>query len=645
MLNIQPKKEVEKAVHDNLERFKRIKMEIFEKNFKRDENIILSDVLPRLHQAIALKNLTYNFEAFHFTLPMLDTEGYTLSEEEKLTIIQAYYHGEKPSWVSDGPFGFIHRAISASPLLADHFDRHISFESCAIQTETHTVQFSLGLKDRLKNGNVKEEQAAIVALIDEAILPHVQFTKIADTINGYYERLKEEGFFILGRRELEFLPILTLNLNDCLKKSDFYATFGLTDTDLEIDIDTYLKQSKILKSLQRKLRKYGYMLHKSAVRLGDRPFYSNGIRLIADASFPSKDAKDESLVKSETLSELFELRRTAYQEVLTKKAKKENEKLIELVETGHFDEMVAKEWVKATLMSTKEITKSEFQGEHRSDVGLYFRFTAPFNRELPRTKVFIDDYNGITGIGNRYMELENNIVDALKKRYPFFENARLFGESSKDFQVREGVFNTDSHQWIPDTLAFGFAVHRTTYIMKKEVILNWLATAYGLLPIDRLLKGIDFDEAGIVKKMEAYVQEHQEGTTSPTNALQVKFEAIHNEQLAELYQQSSLSAKFPELFDAIHEDLFFSYEDSNEGYKAAKKEEFQSLKLANLFVHALYIHPKYTEMKEALNTLGYELKINYKQEEKKRIGTGNTSLYGTEIESDVCKYSVQIVIE
>ena len=80
-------------------------------------------------------------------------------------------------------------------------------------------------------------------------------------------------------------------------------------------------------------------------------------------------------------------------------------------------------------------------------------------------------------------------------------------------------------------------------------------------------------------------------------------------------------------------------------YKKAKTEEFQSLKLDNLFVHALFLHPVYKEIKTALNALDYELKVVYKKEEIKRMETGNSNINGGDIPDDVCKYSVEIVVE
>lgn len=643
MLTIKSKKEVEEAVHENVNRFKHAKKALIEKNLQRDEAIIISEILPRLRHTIALTHYVRKVEWFHFSLPMMDLEGHDLSQEEKAAVMQAYYHQEGVLWVENGRRGEIGKASLVKTTFEEILQTNVAFKSCEVNVETNTVDFKLHLVDKMLKLKVKEEQAAITAVMDEYLLPHLHFNKVADVINEYYESLKEEALFVLYKRDLEFYPILSLNIDEILNETAFYADVDLVEGDFKIDIRQYVKESKLLKALQRKLKKYGYGL-RYATKSSDEWFRLNGIEVSVDAYYPSKDVKDESLVKSEQLLEAFEEKRAEYVETLNQKAQKQNDKLVELVESGHFDEMVTTKWLKATLMSTGKLTDAYFKGERRSDEELNFRFTVPFDRELPKAKDFNETHYKGDGVGIRYMNLENNLVDALRKRYPFFENARFFGERDLDFQAREGSYGTSSYRVFSDTLAFGFEVGHATYVLRKEEILHWLASAYGVLSIEGILKAMDFHEAGVSDKIEAFVHQQQGGKIKAKEPFQIIVGSITSDQLLNLYKESPLSAKSKALFEDEHQDSFWSYWRLKEAYKKAKKEEFQSLKRANLFVHALLVHPLYVDLKEALKAFDYELKVEYKKEQIERMETGNTNINGGDIPDDVCTYSVQIVI-
>ena len=127
-----------------------------------------------------------------------------------------------------------------------------------------------------------------------------------------------------------------------------------------------------------------------------------------------------------------------YDNLLVEKARKENKALIQMVDSGQFDGIVATKLFETTIMSIEKMTKNRFRGKNPIDKHLKFWFSVPFNREMEEIKPFGRKYYVSDGLGCHYIELENNMVGTLKERYPFFQKAELCGDRFYDFKYVRG---------------------------------------------------------------------------------------------------------------------------------------------------------------------------------------------------------------
>lgn len=641
MLNIKPKKEAVQVAQENLSRFTIVKKRIIEESLVRDGSIITSEIFSELRHLIALTKYFRDIEWFHFTLPLINFDEYVLTQEEKEAIVHSYYHQKETLWIPNG-YGEESYASLVKKFFSDYLQTNVLFKTCDINWDTNTVDFSFRMLSKMEKLQVKEEQTLISATFDEYLVPHLNFYKIADEINQCYETLTEEGLFSVYANDLDIYPVLSLNVEEILNKTDFYSKTSLLDEKVKVDINFYVRQSKLIKSLERKMRNYGYLLQVEATNPKNESFRSNGILLKINANYTSKKTKDTSLVKSETLREVFQQKLIKYNEVLSRQAFKQNEELIQLVEDGHFDAMITNKWVKATLMSTLKLTESQFQGERTIDE-LNFKFSVPFERHIPNLKEFTRIYRKVSGVGNRYMGIKDNIVDALKKRYPFFSNCNLFGDPDNDFQEKEDDFSWNSPRWKQNTLTFGFEADYVTYAKSKRNILEWLSSSYGTLNIDVILNNIHFNEDGVSRTIENFINSHSDGRKIAVETFRIDFATVQTEDIFKLYQNSPLYKKSKEMYEYEHENEM-SINRRDYKYKTAKIKEFQALKMCNHFVHALLLHPMYNNLKEALQKLDYELKIEIKKEHKIKVDTDEKIITGADIYSDAYMYNVQLVI-
>lgn len=625
MLNIHSKKEVQEAIKKNQNRFKDAKETILENSFKRDKKIVRNTITARLRHEIAL-SYYFKLEHFKFSLPLIDFNGYDLMEEEKQKILDEYYQSNL-----------------VSRLFAKHFSSNIFPKECEINHETNEAHFMLRLKHNNKKEKVQKETDAFLAILDEYVYPHLSFEHISKEISNCYETLSSDHILALYEEDLERYPILSLDFDEILTNTDFYSRIHLPNSDLKLDISHYAHDSQLFKSLKQTLEEHGYDLDGSSSYSDEQRFRYHQLSITLNVNGVSKELEKEKTIKSEVLRELFNQKKKQYDELLEEKAKKENPQLIQLVKDGYFDELVASTWLKATLMSTQKTIERHFKGERIGEMEL--QFIVPFDRNLPIKDTFKRSYHVNDGLGKRYRQLDYHVLHALKERYTFLNEAELEHYTFCDYQQREGVFPTEDFRLFENTLTFDFKIDHIVYRTFKQEILEFLGHYYGTLDVLEFFNKIEFHEEGISKKIEAYIEEHSKGEASVNDSFKLILGKIDVNEMFILYQESNLYDHTEELFENTHEDEAWSYWRFNDEYKEARLKELQTLKLANLFTQALLVHPTFKEMKKALKEFDYDLKIEFLEENKKTMETGDKSLSDTPLSRVVCEYTVQLSIE
>jgi len=625
MLKIHSKKEVQEAIQKNQNRFKDSKETILEESFKRDKKIVRNTITPRLRHEIAL-SYYFKLEYFQFSLPLISFEGFDLTEEEKQKILDQYY-----------------QSSLVLRLFAKHFSSNISPDRCEINHETNEVRFTLRLKHNNKKEKVQKETDAFLAILDEYIHPHLSFEHISKEISECYETLSSEHILALYEEDLEHYPILSVDFDEILTNTDFYSRIHLPKSDLKLDISHYAHDSQLVKSLKQTLEEHGYTLQASSRYSEEQRFRYHQLTISLNVNGVSQEMKKEKTIKSEILRELFNQKKKQYDELLEEKAKKENPQLIQLVKDGFFDKHVASTWLKATLMSTQKTIERHFKGERIGEMEL--QIIVPFDRNLSIKDTFKRNYHVSDGLGTRYRQLEHNVLHALKERYTFLKEAELIKYTFCDYQQKEGVFPSEDFRLFDNTLTFDFKIDHTVYRTYKQDILEFLAFYYGTVDVSHFLNEIEFHEEGISKKIETYIEEQSKGEASVNDSFKLILGKIDVNEMFILYQESNLYDHTEELFENTHEDEMWSYWRFNDAYKEANLKQIQTLKLANLFTQGLLVHSTFKEMKKALKEFDYELKIEFVEENKKTMETGDKSLSDTPLSRDVCEYTVQLSIE
>jgi len=625
MLKIHSKKEVQEAIKKNQNRFKDAKETILEESFKRDKKIVRNTITARLRHEIAL-SYYFKLENFKFSLPLIDFNGYDLTEEEKQKMLDEYY-----------------QLNLVSRLFAKHFSSNVFPKECEIIQETNEVRFTLRLKHNNKKEKVQKETEAFLAILDEYIHPHLSFEHISKEISECYETLSSDHILALYEEDLERYPILFLDFDEILENTEFYSRIHLPNSDLKLDISHYAHDSQLVKSLKQTLEEHGYDLDVTSHYSDEQRFRYHQLTLSLNMNGTSQQMEKEETIKSEVVRKLFNQKKKQYDDLLEEKAKKENPKLVQLVENGYFDELVASTWLKATLMSTQKTIERHFKGKRIGEMEL--QFIVPFDRNLSVKDTFKRAYHVRDGLGTRYRRLENNILHALKERYTFLKEAELIQYTFCDYQQREGIFPSEDFRLFDNTLTFDFKIDHTVYRTYKQDILEFLAFYYGTVDVSHFLNEIEFHEEGISKKIETYIEEQSKGEASVNDFFKLILGKIDVNEMFILYQESNLYDHTEELFENTHEDEMWSYWRFNEAYKEANLKQIQTLKLANLFTQGLLVHPTFKEMKKALKEFDYELKIEFVEENLKKMETGDKSLSDHPIIRETCEYTVQLSIQ
>ena len=200
-----------------------------------------------------------------------------------------------------------------------------------------------------------------------------------------------------------------------------------------------------------------------------------------------------------------------YDNLLVEKARKENKALIQMVDSGQFDGIVATKLFETTIMSIEKMTKNRFRGKNPIDKHLKFWFSVPFNREMEEIKPFGRKYYVSDGLGCHYIELENNMVGTLKERYPFFQKAELCGDRFYDFKYVRGMWGIENHRVIDNSLEFGLQISQDTFASSKQEVFEWLSSSYGMIDISTFLKQIKFNEKEVSRKIKNYRNAHSKG--------------------------------------------------------------------------------------------------------------------------------------
>lgn len=635
MLNIPSKNELQKKTEENHDEFLNLAKEIIKKHIKRDKKIMKDEILPKLQHAVALTHFLFNYEDFHFTLPYMNFEGYEFTEEEKEKIVDWYYS-----------ISYDRRNESIMGILKKSMKKSAEWIKADIEPDKNIVRFTVRLPDhRRKTEKVEEteEFKLISSKLDEYVLPHFNFEKIAERINACYQQLTTDNLVAVFDRDLESYPIFSLQMDAILRKTKFFSEVQSPDPKLKIDIREYLNRSEYIKELTEKMKQFGYELHFEYQREEKEVFRYRNVHVRINANFDSK-VQEDTLISSEQLRKAFYKQKEAYDVKLNHKAMEQNDTLIQLVKNGYFDEMVATKWTNATLMSSIMITRDPFYGDRfmgdRFKNEMDFHFFVPFKRTITGVKKFERSYYVGDGVGTRYINMENNIIDALKERYPFLQDSEFFGGNQWDYQGREGSFNSDSFRADPKILTFGFHVNKDTYVKHKNNILQWLISYHGPIHISSILEKIGFHAEGISQKLHSYTQEQNSG-----GEFEIVIGTVRYDDIIELYRNSPLYEATKKVFEGDHEKEFWCHWRATEEFKEAKVKKYQSIHLGNVFLYELFTNPIFEEMKNELATHDYKLNVRFVKEEKRNMKTGSKNLPGDDMFEDVCVYSVQIVIE
>lgn len=634
MLNIPSKKELTEVVEKNKDQFLNTKKKAIQKALKRDKGILLTDIFPRFKQTIALTHYLHNHRYFHFDLPLMELEGYDLTEEEKEKIIHEYYLQEG-IMILDKEEG-IGKKCKFS-LVRNVFKKELKievvFKTCEINQESNTVHFQMHLVEAMQKSSAIEEVENIADYIDECLLPHVNFEVITKKINRCYRLLQSETLFAVYSGDLDNYPIVSIDVEEILEKMDFRSHFHISDEKAKIEIREYVKRSKLLKALAPKLKEYGYKLNVAIDGSEDEWYRNTILEMGVSAYHTSKNKEEDVVVKSETLRDVFFKKKTEYDTVLQEKLERQNEVLVELVESGHFDEMIAVTWMKATLMSSSQkATEFGFRGRCAGDE-VEFHFQMPFDRNIEGMEKFKRTYYIRDGVGSRYMRLPNNVLHALKKRYPFLKKAKYIKDTGCDYQRKE------------DTLTFVYEVNRTVYKENQKKIFEWIANSYGALDVASILELHDFYSGGISQKIEQYMKEQSTKERDTKEPIQIVLADVTSNEIWNVYKESELYTKTKAMFENEHGNEFgYSFRMEKE-YKEAKMKEIQSFKLANLFAHALLTQKEYKEMKQELKKHGYDLKIEFVTTEQGTMKTGRVKIDGSTWYEEVYEYNIQLVVE
>lgn len=629
MLSIQPKSEVLQAIEPQKKKVENKKDNILKAAAKRDETIVKTEVLPRLRHTLALTKIVKKLETFQFTTPLLSFVGYDVNEEEKTDILHTYYNNEE-KWSTQGK--------GMRKILKKLVRKNVVFTSCEIDSQHNEVTYTLDLRDgELQELLVEEEFGTICAVLDKYLSSRLSFDAIASSIQSCYEVLTSDFIVEVYKRDLEFFPVLSLNVDTCIQKTDFYKEINISDKSLKIYLDDYLEHSKLLSAIKRKLRAYGYRLNTSTKGSENDVFRHHCLSLSVDMYAAHKQPKRESVVKSEQVREAFAQKLAQYDACIQQKMDEQNENLIQLVKNGHFDQHVAEKWMEVTLMSVKHITSDSYYSLTSNDFTL--PFTVPFDRTLPDVLTFPRKYIPYQGVGARYVQLKENMLSALEERFPYLHRECVYDASHVDYKLTENSRDRDDYREYDDQLRVTYKISREGYYLNKTSILEWMGKQYGVLNIEKWLNDMDFTDEGISKRINEYVQPH---ANAP---FQIEVgKVLYNEGLS-LYKSHEMAESTNELFDHDHRKDFFSYYSYTNEFIELKRTEFKSIKIANLLTQALMLHPRFLTMKEELAKYDYELNIVWNKDNQQKILSGDKCFAGDPLTEEICEYSVSLVIK
>ena len=452
----------------------------------------------------------------------------------------------------------------------------------------------------------------IVKSIDEAVHEVYELDGFANRIEKLFALLSGDQPVAVMEGDLNNYPIATVNLKE--RVGDLLTNqFGFP-SDAKLDMELYMKESKSFKKLKKKVEPYGYGIDV-AFDKSDDLWYSDGFTLVLDTKAEAeKEIKKPVMTSFSALKLAFDQKQHEYEGLMQSKIDEEHVKITNSINEGVWDEYIAAELSKMIILEhRKPCSRTVFPevrepSTYESYIPLSFIFQ--FNRDIPFLQKVQRHFRNERGMGVRYLERENHVIQHFLERYPMLADCdfRPSG-ASIDHADWNGSLGSGAEEMIENTLLLRCELKSEHVKKHLGKIMLFVSNYYGKMDIDSWMQNVKLTDEGVSEKIQHYL------LTNPHGKFKITFATVTHEMLQTLYKKGTYG-------DAFRAEVEKEIRTGRVGelYGEAKEKQdegYASMRLANLFCASLFVNDSFNAIKKELKKLGYELNVQTLPQEVK----------------------------